>query len=348
MPNILIVTDDQINEAIRETYLSGRRLAVEWLSGKPLSLEHCFINLCIVDHTRDSDMRPVGDGSDKDLGAGHLPSKFSIDPRLKVENPPKSEQVSLKALFDLRNQKDGTEFRPNRVLIWGRAATGKTTLCKKMVHDFYHNGLWRDLYDRVVWLPLRRLKLMENEGLDIIGLIQKEFHLYGHENNLAARVQKVVIHGERTLFILDGLDEVSYKLDPDSSIRPVLGSLLARHSVIITSRPHSTSILNHNRPDLELETIGFSPEQVFLDTHFEVQHLLNPAFTGRDIDLQRLTTSFAAGSKPRRQHQRRFVLYGPGGMGKTQICLKFVQEQRDRYVECTSYADPLFLTRCVM
>lgn len=131
-----------------------------------------------------------------------------------------------------------------------------------MVYDFYQNRLWSDLYDRVIWLPLRKLKLMENQACDTVELIQKEFTLNGHGRNFAERLREAVIDSQRTLFILDGLDEVSYTLDPDSSIGHVLSSLLGRPHVVITSRPHSTSILDNGLPDLELETIGFFPQQV--------------------------------------------------------------------------------------
>jgi hypothetical protein len=67
--------------------------------------------------------------------------------------------------------------------------------------------------------------------------------------------------------------------------------------------------------------------------HFEVPHLLSPVFTGRDDDLQCLTTSFAADPPSQGRHQRRFVLFGLGGSGKTQTCLKYIQEHRERYVK---------------
>jgi GTPase SAR1 family protein len=64
--------------------------------------------------------------------------------------------------------------------------------------------------------------------------------------------------------------------------------------------------------------------------YFEVLHLLSPVFTGRNEDLQRLTTAFAPCESPQHRHQRRFVLFGLGGSGKTQICLKYVQDYRER------------------
>jgi hypothetical protein len=72
--------------------------------------------------------------------------------------------------------------------------------------------------------------------------------------------------------------------------------------------------------------------------HFEVPHLLSPVFTGRHEDLQRLTQSFEVGPLPQVGFQRRFVLFGLGGSSKTQICLKYIQEHRERYVRYEGYS----------
>ncbi|KAK5562446.1 hypothetical protein LTR43_011950 [Exophiala xenobiotica] len=68
-------------------------------------------------------------------------------------------------------------------------------------------------------------------------------------------------------------------------------------------------------------------QSVSNNKYFELPHLLSPVFTGRDEDLSCLTTSFATRPPLQRQHQQRFVLFGLGGSGKTQICLKYVQDQ---------------------
>ena len=46
-------------------------------------------------------------------------------------------------------------------------------------------------------------------------------------------------------------------------------------------------------------------------------------FTGRDEYLQRLRDYFLSGIDDKRKS---FLLYGLGGIGKTQICLKFIEE----------------------
>ena len=261
--NLQIVTLDEIDHAVCNNYLRDGCLTINRLSGKNLPMERCFINLGIVDHVRDGDVKGVDDGSDRNSDTGHHLSKFSLDARLKVETPPQAKQVTLQTLFRPRERPDGTTARPNRVMIWGRAGVGKTTLCKKFVYDFIHKRLWSELYDRVLWLPLRRIKLMRNEPSNLGELI-REYFSDAFDGQLQAEVlQKLLLnHGDRTLFILDGLDEVSYALDPDTSTGRILHRLLNQDNVIITSRPHSTNILDRRPPDLELETVGFFPEQV--------------------------------------------------------------------------------------
>jgi Cdc6-like AAA superfamily ATPase len=51
-------------------------------------------------------------------------------------------------------------------------------------------------------------------------------------------------------------------------------------------------------------------------------------FIGREDYLHKLAAYFCLRNK---SHPRRhFLLYGMEGVGKTQICLKFVEEQSDR------------------
>ena len=61
------------------------------------------------------------------------------------------------------------------------------------------------------------------------------------------------------MFILDGLDEVAQGFD--SQTDQVLQNLLNQSHVIITSRPYRSILAYVKPPDLELETIGFYPEQ---------------------------------------------------------------------------------------
>ena len=57
-------------------------------------------------------------------------------------------------------------------------------------------------------------------------------------------------------------------------------------------------------------------------------------FTGREDIIEKLKIHFAHQDQGNTQ-RKYFLLYGMGGIGKTQICLKFVEEMADRYLLST-------------
>ena len=65
------------------------------------------------------------------------------------------------------------------------------------------------------------------------------------------------------------------------------------------------------------------PQVVPLMKHASIQ------FTGRDKYLQELKDYFSSSVGEKRNS---FLLYGLGGMGKTQICLKFIEENPSLWV----------------
>jgi Cdc6-like AAA superfamily ATPase len=65
--------------------------------------------------------------------------------------------------------------------------------------------------------------------------------------------------------------------------------------------------------------------------YYYVPSNLSGIFTGRDDGIQKLCNScLPPKPKDRLTEQKRFVLYGLGGSGKTQACLKFAQDYRER------------------
>lgn len=62
--------------------------------------------------------------------------------------------------------------------------------------------------------------------------------------------------------------------------------------------------------------------------YYIVPRTANTHFTGRKDVLDRLSECLVFGRHA--DHQQLFVLYGLGGSGKTQICMKFAQDHRDR------------------
>jgi archaellum component FlaC len=65
--------------------------------------------------------------------------------------------------------------------------------------------------------------------------------------------------------------------------------------------------------------------------HFDTPQSVRTIFTGREAQLEDLKQLLVTSNGlNRHQFQKRFVIYGLGGSGKTQFCCKFAEENRDR------------------
>jgi hypothetical protein len=242
----------QADRWIYENQYTEEKLQIERLSGEPLSMKQCYINLAMIEQ-RNSQSNSAGSAS--------TASAFSLSQRLKVETPDKAVQIELNEIFRPRRESKN-ELIPRRILIRGRAGVGKTTLCKKIVFECTRHGMWKDLFDRVLWVRLRKLKLLDGKVHNLESLFFYEYFSHDEDDGrLLARVLGKAIPNGRTLFILDGLDEVSGLLGQESLLSEFIATLLSQKNIIVTSRPH-ISLRSALVPDLELETIGFYPGQV--------------------------------------------------------------------------------------
>ncbi|TVY42073.1 Nephrocystin, partial [Lachnellula occidentalis] len=69
------------------------------------------------------------------------------------------------------------------------------------------------------------------------------------------------------------------------------------------------------------------------NVHWIGLHTVSPFFTGRKQTLQTLKETFCGDDENSgRSEHRRFVIYGMGGAGKSEVCLKFAHENRERQV----------------
>jgi hypothetical protein len=78
-----------------------------------------------------------------------------------------------------------------------------------------------------------------------------------------------------------------------------------------------------------------------MNEYYEIPHLLSPAFTGQAAICKDLDSSLVLSRSAPAQVQRRFVLHSLGGSGKTQICIRYAQVHRNRYVLYTPNRDAL-------
>jgi hypothetical protein len=239
---------------LRDKCYSESKLKIIRLSGAILSIDQCYINLVIVENVRTYKASK---------NATERSSPFSFLARQKVETPNESLQVSLADIFNSRGDSDAPGNPPRRILIRGRAGVGKTTLCKKIIHDFNQSRLWEGLFDCILWVPLRNLKGRKGSGYNFEKLLFDEFFA-SSGNELGQRFSKemgTTRPQKNILFVLDGWDEVAQLAETDQDMFVFLEELLGLPNIIITSRP-SASLPPGVNVHLELETIGFYPEQV--------------------------------------------------------------------------------------
>ncbi len=247
LPNVA-----DLRKALYQHYQCSN-LSIQRVSGELASLDNGYINLAIVESyaQREQDKEEL---KKQAAAFERLPSSE----RLEATNP--NKLIKLEKLFEAQKLRDGLEGVPKRILIQGRAGIGKTTLCKKLVHEYYRNGLWQDLFDNILWVPLRQLKTHSPKRLEDLFCTQ---YFVNHERSQAQALSRVFYaHQDTTLFILDGLDEVAGELNEGGTLKDFLQVLLNQSHVVITSRPAGVDANLLGRLDLELETVGFSPDNV--------------------------------------------------------------------------------------
>ncbi len=236
-------------------YYQLSNLSIPSISGETVSLKDCYINLAIVESQaqREADKKAL---EKQATVFERLPSSE----RQQLEATNLNKLIALENLFDAQKLRDGSEGIPKRILIQGRAGSGKTTLCKKLVYDYQNSSLWQDQFDSVLWVPLRQLKTHAPKRLEDLLCTQ---YFAGYESSQAQALSKVFYaHQDKTLFILDGLDEVAGELNEGQPLKDFLQTLLNQAHVVITSRPAGVDTKLLGQLDLELETVGFSSANV--------------------------------------------------------------------------------------
>ncbi|KAG0043069.1 hypothetical protein BGZ83_011880, partial [Gryganskiella cystojenkinii] len=249
----VLPTMDQVRTALQDYY--NKDLVILRISGEPLPLESCYINLAIVE-------APEQRKADEEQLKAQTRIYHRMSSYEKIANTNMTVPVALENLFDQRKLRNGKEDFPKRILIQGRAGIGKSTLCKKLVYAF-QNGLWKERFDAVLWLSLRQLKGFTSRNLG--DLLCEKYFAKQHPKTLKDGLAQTLANDpDRILFLLDGLDEII--TDPGAAqgtaLNDFLHDLLGQQHVIITSRPSGVTSSTLNTMDLELETVGFSQQDV--------------------------------------------------------------------------------------
>ncbi|KAG5755620.1 hypothetical protein H9Q70_001767 [Fusarium xylarioides] len=257
---------------------SKENLEIERLSGERLPLEQCYINLMVIPHTRNQTSRL------SNLTPNNKITNLSLFRRLNVHGPDGGVRVRFHDIFNAARAHGGASKHSTRILIRGQAGVGKTTFCKKAVHDFVQNQVWKQHFDRILWVRLRDL-LSRDGGHNLKELFCDEFFSQHPKcSDLAGALRDACADpgGGKTLFLLDGLDEVWHLLQPDDDLARFVISLLNQPNVLALSRPSVPIRSSIQTFDLELEMIGFGKDQVYEyvkhmepERHKEIQTFLS-------------------------------------------------------------------------
>ncbi|XP_046842738.1 NACHT, LRR and PYD domains-containing protein 3-like [Xenia sp. Carnegie-2017] len=157
------------------------------------------------------------------------------------------------------------EIQERSILVIGRAGIGKTVLTRKLMHEWKHSKeeFWQDKL--VVLIRCCALKKGYNSVKDMLSECDK-----ASNQDFEQIYQFIQVHPEKTLLLIDGVDE----LDNDELEQPYVktvftwlsdlvgGKLLPDATVLITSRPTAENRYRMLPFDRTVEIVGFFDDQI--------------------------------------------------------------------------------------
>ena len=196
--------------------------------------------------------------------------------------------IALCDLFKKRSIKpDGPIEEISKVLLIGEAGTGKTTLSRKIAHD-WAQGAWGAGFTAIYLLPVRNLQQGKYNGATFrtesslaTAIVQECFpaECRGKDKDferLRDQVQEE-LKQPTTLVILDGLDE-------RQGAREEILSEAGRgvHKLLLLSRPYGV-VHERQMVELEVEHQGFNDAQVDAYVQDYFRQLDKPASTSTEL-----------------------------------------------------------------
>ena len=157
--------------------------------------------------------------------------------------------------IELREVFKGTKGHERKVLMEGGPGNGKSTLCLHICHEWMDARLFQE-YGLVILVRLRELSIQAAKS--IAELLPRRSDAMGQE------IESVLTEsdGSMLLLVLDGWDEFPQSAPAYEMILNIIkGKKLPKSSVIITSRPISSSIL-HPFVFSRIIILGFTKDEV--------------------------------------------------------------------------------------
>lgn len=230
------------------------------MSEQNFPIQEFFTDLVII-KTKDQKEKEKKEKEERNRELIERDSLLEALDRMTLDN----ESIEPNELFQ---KKDGG-IAPKKVLVFGRAGVGKTTLIDKITSDWAEERGFTN-FETVYRLPLRKLNVLRQlEGATdtsdwfakavCFGILRDESAIDGvreHFRNFKSS----------TLILLDGLDEAS----PEVRVR--VEELLEERDLhlILTTRP-GPHLVNKRSIDRQVENLGFSSKHIeeYVATFFQ-------------------------------------------------------------------------------
>ena len=175
----------------------------------------------------------------------------------------RKKEIRYEDIFDFEATVDKSkkvlyDSKHFRMLIDGAPGVGKTTLCRKFCKDWAAGQILKQF--SLVWLlNLREERIAKAKSLDDL------FQHYDEDllREIVQHIKKT--GGEDNLMVCDGFDELSKKERTQHSLflDIILGKVLPNCSVIVSSRPYASQMLQQMKSITHhVEIVGFTEKQI--------------------------------------------------------------------------------------
>ncbi len=205
---------------------------ITFLDKKRRNIEDIFINLAIIKEKKELDKNEKEKADNEFITREAYPNTYE-------------EIYKPKELIDRSKKHD-----VSRLLIFGKAGIGKTTLCKYIAYNWAKEQLFQE-FNFIIYIALKELR----EG-GIRDAFKRKYSIVD--------ISEI---NEGTLFLLDGYDE----LDSDKK-RKLKEDIedIGFKNYIITSRPYECQIDEFSDINEQFEIIGFTNQNVeaYIDKFF--------------------------------------------------------------------------------
>ncbi|MBA8667595.1 HEAT repeat domain-containing protein [Holosporaceae bacterium 'Namur'] len=246
--------EERIIRSIKNFYKENDKLKLFW-ADQEYPITESFINLVIIEQQeikeKERRMKEEGGNTEEEDKYKGAYREQRISSYEEIHKPKK--EIKIEELF-----KDASS---KKLVIYGRAGIGKTTLCQYLTVAWQNGEIWQDKFKLVIKIPLRELanQIEANSSLTLEGFISE---LYGIEKLEEKKISEFLVkHKDNILFILDGYDEIVPLFNRGvigTKLKKIVKKLLEEEYVTVTSRPLKIEY----KFDQELENVGFIDQDI--------------------------------------------------------------------------------------